>query len=268
MNVTYLTVLSTKSYLQGVVILYMSLKRVSTKAFVVLCSEGLPEDVFNTLRKMKIPYIIAKDDVLPDYILDASEEERSFKFGDWGGTFFKMKMFELTQFDKICYLDADMIVMENIDELFDSPDMAAVPDRDFYQKETDDLNSGTLVFVPRANLRQQFLCLLEKMWNEGPYPFGDQNVVSRIYPNWIYENDKHLSIEYNAAVSRLHLYASDTKPKVLHYANHYKPWAMKYGYVARIGYCLLHRRFRTVKAILLAFRYNIVSSFAMRWNRG
>ena len=132
---TYLTVLSTPDYLNGVVILYISIRRVSDINFVVLCNEELPDYVFGTLSQLKIPYIVAKDDVLPECIEALPPEVRKMKFGDWEKTFFKLKMFELTQYDKICYLDSDMIVTENIDDLFDAPHMSAVPDSVFYQKK-------------------------------------------------------------------------------------------------------------------------------------
>lgn len=259
MKETYLTVLSTPSYLQGVIILYSSLRKVSNKDFVVLCKKDLPDYVFRRLSDLNIPYIQKEDDVLPKYIAEATEQENVQKFGEWGSTFFKIKMFELTQYSKICYLDSDMIIAANVDNLFDCPHMSAVPDKDFYLKETDDFNSGTLVFVPEAGLVEKLMPVLEDMWENGPYPFGDQNVVSRLYPNWINENEKHLDVSYNAAVSRLHRYPSGIKPKILHYANHYKPWDMKYGYFIRICYCLLTFRFKTIKALCTAFWYYTVS---------
>lgn len=263
MRETFLTVLSTPSYLPGVVILYMSLKKVSHKAFHVLCRKDLPKTVFTVLDGLEIPYICEEDDVFPAYILKESEQTRKTKFGDWENTFFKIKMFELMQFDKICYLDSDMIITSNIDELFNFPHMSAVPDRDFYRKESDAFNSGVLVFVPEKEVQTQIQPILKKFWQEGPYPFGDQDIVSKLYPDWILEREKHLDVKYNAAVSRLHLYPKEISPKVLHYANHYKPWDMKYGYFARICFCILKRRFKAIRAVCWAYLYNIKSQRAI-----
>lgn len=263
-KITFLTVLSTSSYLTGVVILYMSLRKVSKTDFVVLCDQELPDEVFHILTKLNIPYLTAKNDVLPATICGASLQERKRKFGDWENTFFKLKMFELVQYDKICYLDSDMIITENIDEVFACPDFSAVPDSAFYLKNTRGLNSGTLVFCPREGMVEQVMPILINMWNAGPYPFGDQDVISRLYADWYDIAERHLDLKYNAAVSRLHEYSPAVRPKVLHFANHYKPWDMKYGYVARLCFCLLNLRFQTFSALLLAYWYNILANRAIK----
>lgn len=257
--------MTTESYLKGVIILHISLKKHSSIPLTVLCCDNLPEYVFSTLRKLEINHIVLKDDILPDDIRNAPSAERSRKFGDWESTFFKIRMFELTDFEKIVYLDSDMIVADNIDALFDFPHMSAVPDSLFYIKTTDRLNSGTLVFVPNIEIRNASISALRTLWEKGPFPFGDQDVISSIFEDWDKHIEQHLPLEYNCAVSKLQDYALNTKPKVYHYANHYKPWDMKYGYLARIGYCCLKLRFKTIGALIMALYYNHLANRALHF---
>ena len=61
-----------------------------------------------------------------------------------GITFTKLKIWTLTQFKKCVFLDADTLVLQNIDELFDRDELSAAPDIGW----PDCFNSGVFVFIP------------------------------------------------------------------------------------------------------------------------
>lgn len=253
----FLSVLSSDDFLPGVIILYLSLKKYSKYPLVVLCSNGLSKQTYDTLECCGITFFLQEDHILPDSILQAPPEERKRKFGDWQNTFFKLNMFSLEQFKKVCYLDCDMIVAGNIDHLFDYPDFSAVSDAEFYCKESDGLNSGLIVFRPKETNTALFQEHIMQLWNNGPWPFGDQDVLSVMQEEWRAASDRHIPVNYNACVGRLVKYDKNIgKIYVYHYANHYKPWNMKYGYMLRIAYCISHFQGRTLRAILLAYFYN------------
>ena len=256
-----LTVLSSDAFLPGVVILYKSLTKYCTYPLVVLCSNELTPACFSTLKKLSINYIVHENDVLPSDIINAPEDERKEKFGDWQNTFFKLNMFQLEQYGKICYLDCDMIVHGNIDSLFDFPDFSAVPDSEFYNKETTALNSGVIVFCPRKVNMSIFRDNIYEMWENGYWPFGDQDIISRTYNKWFDDKKRHIPLKYNACVGRLHKYNNIGKICMYHYANHYKPWNMKHGYLVRIVHCIITFRWRTLYALLLAFYYNKLARY-------
>lgn len=44
----------------------------------------------------------------------------------WNQSFAKLAVLGMTQFDTVVMLDADMMVVDNIDDLFDAPAMSAV----------------------------------------------------------------------------------------------------------------------------------------------
>lgn len=252
----FMTVLSSDDFLPGVIILYLSLKKHSKYPLVVLCSDNLAESCYETLKKCGIKFFVQKNCILPDEIVRAEADERKKKFGDWQNTFFKLNMFAATHFEKVCYLDCDMIVNGTIDSLFDYPDFSAVPDAAFYQKESNGLNSGLIVFKPRENNTTAFQKTIIELWNNGPWPFGDQDVLSAMQPEWHTMHSKHIPVNFNACVGRLSTYGNDLGHiYIYHYANHWKPWNMKYGYFLRIVRSIIHLQWKTVKALLIAKLY-------------
>src|ERR1700722_3537530 len=58
--------------------------------------------------------------------------------------FTKLRAWELEAFDKVVLLDADMVVLQNLDDLFERPELAAAPD--FLLP--DRFNSGSMVLEP------------------------------------------------------------------------------------------------------------------------
>ena len=49
--------------------------------------------------------------------------------GRWKTTFQKLVVFSFTQYDRIVWIDADMIVTRNLDDLFEKPHMSCVRSR-------------------------------------------------------------------------------------------------------------------------------------------
>ncbi len=56
----------------------------------------------------------------------------------------KLAVWTLTEYDKVVYIDVDTLVLQNIDDLFLRPELAAVPD--IYS--TDKFSSGLMVLQP------------------------------------------------------------------------------------------------------------------------
>ena len=61
-----------------------------------------------------------------------------------GVTFSKLHAWCLTQYTKCVFLDADTLVLQNVDELFDREELSAAPDIGW----PDCFNSGVFVFEP------------------------------------------------------------------------------------------------------------------------
>jgi len=61
-----------------------------------------------------------------------------------GVTFSKIHAWRLTQYSKCVFLDADTLVLQNVDELFDREELSAAPDIGW----PDCFNTGVFVFEP------------------------------------------------------------------------------------------------------------------------
>ena len=61
-----------------------------------------------------------------------------------GVTFSKLHAWRLTQYSKCVFLDADTLVLQNVDELFNREELSAAPDIGW----PDCFNSGVFVFEP------------------------------------------------------------------------------------------------------------------------
>ena len=79
-----------------------------------------------------------------------------------GITFTKLKVWTLTQYKKCVFLDADTLVVQNVDELFDRPELSAAPDIGW----PDIFNSGVFVFEP---LMSTYHGLLEHAITHGSF---------------------------------------------------------------------------------------------------
>ena len=79
-------------------------------------------------------------------LLDSEDEERLALLTrpELGVTFSKLHAWRLTQYSKCVFLDADTLVLENVDELFEREELSAAPDIGW----PDCFNSGVFVFEP------------------------------------------------------------------------------------------------------------------------
>lgn len=96
--------------------------------------------------------------------------------------FVKLRLWEMEQYEKIVFIDADAIVLRNIDRLFSYPEFSAAPN--VYESLADfhRLNSG--VFVARPS-RRTFAALLAQLdAPEAFWPRTDQTFLQAFFPHW------------------------------------------------------------------------------------
>jgi hypothetical protein len=112
-------------------------------------------------------------------------------FPRFEGVFAKLRAWELDEFDKVVLLDADMVVLHSIDDLFERPELAAAPD--FLRP--DCFNSGAMVLEPsRAKLAR----MLEAIAAAPTYDGGDQGFLNSFFGDWYTgPADRRLPTWYN-----------------------------------------------------------------------
>lgn len=189
----YLTLLSTDDYLDGTLALYESLQMVGAKyPLVVAITNNISPTTRSVLLQKKIETIEVQDFTYRD-----SCNKLFVRRGmpHWTHTAAKIRIFGLTQFEKIIFLDSDMMVIKNIDHLFDYEDGAAVKDSPMLYKENsaqhEQLNSGIMVIVPSKE-KEEALIELSKT-NMG----ADQDLIRLLYSDWIKQPNLHLPAGYN-----------------------------------------------------------------------
>ena len=99
----------------------------------------------------------------------------------------KLHVFRLTQYQKIIFLDADVLPIRPISHLFNIPhEFAAVPDVGW----PDIFNSGVLVLTPG---QEKFDELVELLKTKGSWDGGDQGLLNE----WRGGDWHRLSFTYN-----------------------------------------------------------------------
>jgi glycogenin len=230
---SYITVLSTDSYVEGVIVLHRSLVRSQARyPFLVLTTPNLADATYQQLQQSGIAY-----QPIPPIELNTALPTHQAR---WQATYSKLQIFNQTQFDKLVYLDADMLVYQNLDDLFRQPHMAAVNAGGMLPEYASwtEFNSGLMVIEPSQALYTDMLAKLPDLYLPAG---GDQDFLNAYYPDWPQQPEKHLDHAYNIfhehvdRYQQLHGYElkgdrlkRDRKAiKVIHYVGERKPWLIK-----------------------------------------
>ncbi len=103
-------------------------------------------------------------------------------FHDPLDNFLKLRLWELDGYDRLVFIDADAVVVRNIDKLFGYPEFAAAPN--LYETLADfhRLNSGVFVAEPSPAAFARMLVALdapEAFWRR-----TDQTFLESWFPDW------------------------------------------------------------------------------------
>lgn len=107
--------------------------------------------------------------------------------------FTKLHIWNLSQLNKVVYIDADALVLENIDELFKiQSTFAASPDI----FPPDKFNAGVLVIEPNSSIFQEMISLVGAL---SSHDGGDTGFLNSYFSSW-YSGpaESRLSFGYNA----------------------------------------------------------------------
>lgn len=233
----WLCFISSNNYVYYALHLYKTLIDTGTK-YPLYCgvTKNVSEDTRNILKTVGVNLLeLDTTDVEHSGIV-----QRGAKAGmcqKYINALTKLDLFKFDdKFDKVVYLDVDLHVFQNIDELFDKPHMSAVEDvapirKHYAYKPGDSIFCSGLVvwdFKNNKGLIQKIISELDKL-PEGRQ-WHDQNILNYYYPNWI--NDKHLHLDptYGLMVcNELLQYYNMDKPKIRHYVQSGKEWMPFYS---------------------------------------
>jgi len=267
----YVTVLSTDNYLDGVIVLNESLRHCKSKyPLYVMVGSAVTGPVRDTLARAGIRSIDAPPIDIPEEIRQANINSDYHQH--WAGVFEKLLVFSLGQFRKLVYLDSDILVVKNIDVLFEKPSMSAVmADRYAGNEDSVDMNAGLMVIEPKPDLTDLLIASLpeafesEKRWRTAagrPISMGVQSVINMFWSDWITSDELHLDGKYNVLTTGLHHYLrvldhSWRGPDgihVLHFIGQVKPWMLVRTGLLRQAAGLLRCRQISELRVLIAYK--------------
>ncbi|KAF2713036.1 glycosyltransferase family 8 protein [Pleomassaria siparia CBS 279.74] len=218
MRANSLQLLMSDSYLPGAAVLAHSLRDAgTTKKLAVLATlDTLSADTVSQLKKLY-------DYVIPVDRIRSPNTANLYLMGrpDLAFAFTKIALWRQVQFRKIVYLDADVVTLRALDELFDLPvPFAAAPDIGW----PDAFNSGVMVISPNMG---EYWALQTLAAAGDSFDGADQGLLNQYYEH----KDWHrLSFIYNCTPNAQYqwepayrYYKRDIS--VVHFIGKDKPWS-------------------------------------------
>ena len=228
---SYITLLTDDSYVYGVVLLLESLKKVKSKyPLIVLVTKNVSQATQEILRQLYINFIIIDNIDIPENIKNHNDSINPIMSSIWINCFAKFKIFDLIEFKKIVFLDADIMVLKNIDHLFTLPHMTAALDGEYFDlwPNWPHFNSGCLVIEPNHDLFLNILNFAHTVnVQDLDYVVADQEILNLYYNNWINKKELQLNKYYNIFAPYIQeKQIEDIKNNCyfIHYTGR-KPWA-------------------------------------------
>ncbi|XP_053246217.1 glycogenin-1 isoform X4 [Podarcis raffonei] len=225
---SFVTLATNDSYVKGALVLGSSLRNHrTTKKLTVLITPHVSDPMRKVLEKVF-------DEVKPVDVLDSGDSAHLalLKRPELGITLTKLHCWELIQYSKCVFMDADTMVLSNIDELFEREELSAAPDPGW----PDCFNSGVFVYRPSIETFNQ---LLQLATEKGSFDGGDQGLLNTFFSSWATTDiSKHLPFIYNLSSISIYSYlpafkAFGTNAKVVHFLGRLKPWNYAYDSKAK-----------------------------------
>lgn len=248
----YVTALTSTDYLDGIRTLLFSLNKVKSQyPLIVLVPTGFDGKSQQAIRNWGGVIEPVEDIALGDL---AELQKRPH----WSNTFLKLRVFDMTEFEKVVFIDCDMIVLENIDHLFEKHHISAVQGGKLIFR-WEDINSGLMVIKPNHKEFSELVSLVPTVCRkriEANAGFGDQDVISYYYKNInkLWDEENHLDERYNAMIRCIHelcVALGYKNIKIIHFTGDKKPWMFSFSEALKyiVYYAVHHERYRSMCAL-------------------
>ncbi|XP_074950868.1 glycogenin-2 isoform X3 [Phalacrocorax aristotelis] len=247
----FVTLATDDVYCQGALVLGQSLRNHTTsRKLAVLITPEVSSGMRSVLHSVF-------DEVIEVDALDSADSVRLalMQRPELGVTLTKLHCWTLTQYSKCVFMDADTLVLCNVDELFDREEFSAAPDSGW----PDCFNSGVFVFRPSL---KTYNLLLRFAAEHGSFDGGDQGLLNSFFSNWATADiGKHLPFLYNLSSSAVYTYVPafnhfGRDAKVVHFLGATKPWNYKYNLQTK----------RVMQDDTTSGSFNQLSFLALWWN--
>ncbi|KAK0153611.1 Glycogenin-2 [Merluccius polli] len=215
----FVTLATTDGYCMGATVVAQSLRRHGTsRRIVVMISPGVSDESRCALQQVF-------DEVVRVDVLDSGDRAGLARLGrpELGVTFTKLHAWTLMRYRKCVFLDADTLVLQNVDELFDREELSAAPDPGW----PDCFNTGVFVYRPSLDTHAR---LLEHAQRHGSFDGGDQGLLNAFFSDWaVSDINRHLPFVYNLSASTVYTYLPAFQryghdARIVHFLGPLKPW--------------------------------------------
>jgi lipopolysaccharide biosynthesis glycosyltransferase len=248
------------SYVPGVICAAESIRRSGSKYDIVcMVTDDVSDDAISTLKTISR---VVNIKLLKFITLDMKTKRQMELYESWfNESYTKWNSLQLTEYEKILFVDADMLVIQNIDHLFNLPAPAATFStpwaKEFDHTSTFDLagyptghgdvvshttikkslSNGGYTFIaslvllePKKDSFTEFIKMMSTFETFGfnNYSTPDEQSLAYFYAsqniNWT-----HIHQKYNFIVHKINWIRNHSKitvPHVLHYFSSKKPWLM------------------------------------------
>ncbi|KAI9563061.1 hypothetical protein GHT06_010518 [Daphnia sinensis] len=219
MTEAWVTLATNDSYAVGALVLAHSLKSVnSTRPLVVMITDQVSSAMRNRLSEVSCR-------VQEVNVMDSQDSAHLALLArpELGITFTKLHCWTLTEFSKCVFLDADTLVIQNCDELFDREEFSAAADAGW----PDCFNSGVFVFRPSMETYGKLVAFAVA---EGSFDGGDQGLLNSYFSDWATKDiSRRLPFIYNMTASASYSYRPAYKQfgknvRIVHFIGSPKPW--------------------------------------------
>jgi alpha-N-acetylglucosamine transferase len=190
----YVTLVTNRDYAMGALALVRSLRLTDTEADIVVLHTGgvaqgdLAPLVALDARTVEVQLLPTSDAFNARHARAKLHAAAPFTKGNKPAfhtpldNFAKLRLWQLTEYDKCVFVDADALALKNIDRLFEYPEFSAAPNvyetlGDFHR-----LNSGVFTAKPSAGT---FDAMLKKL--DQPDAFWrrtDQSFLQEFFSDW------------------------------------------------------------------------------------
>ena len=240
-RLAYATLVTNADYAMGATALVRSLTLTGTAAdILVMHTGGVPPEALRPLHALGAR-LVAVDLLATSQAFDRRHARMSihaaapFTRGSKSAfhtpldNFAKLRLWEMDSYERIVFIDADALVLRNVDRLFSYPEFSAAPNvyeslGDFHR-----LNSGVFVAQPS---RATFDAMIAALDAPGAFwPRTDQTFLQHFFPDWhglpVFDN----MLQYVwFSLPELWDWAS---VRVVHY-QYEKPWEAGHSKTARL----------------------------------
>lgn len=190
----YVTLVTNQDYVLGALALMRSITLTGSRADkVVLHTGALSRDALAPLKQYDVRLI--ETELLPTshafnlrHSRKAQHAAAPFTKGEKPSfhtpldNFAKLRLWQLTEYESVVFIDADALMLRNCDKLFNYPEFSAAPN--VYESLADfqRLNSG--VFTARPNDATFEDMLLKLDVEDAFWPRTDQTFLQHYFPDW------------------------------------------------------------------------------------